>query len=391
MLRAIEALLDPTGGSPSPPPGDGLLRFYWHFIRQARGPVTALFAAGLLVAALDTTIPLFIGRVVGFVSTYQPGELFARMGFSLLGMAAVLLLGRPSAMLMLNLVTNQVVNPGLSNLIRWQNHWHVVRQSWTFFQNDFAGRVASRVMQTGPSLRESVVSAVNAIWYLLVYGSSAMLLLGRTDARLAVPILIWFAVYAALLRLFVPRMRDRSRAVSEVRSTLTGRVVDSYTNILTVKLFARARDEDDFVRSAVDEHTAAFRNQTRMATGWSLTLGLLNGSLIVGTGSLALWLWSAGRIPVATVATALPMAWQISNMAGWVSQNVTSLFENVGIVQDGMRSIDIPRQMPDRRTPRSCGSAAARSASIACASATAPRAACCTASTSPSRPASASA
>ncbi len=348
MLRAIEELLDPTAAQPSPPPARGLLRFYWHFLRQTRGPVAALFAAGLVVAMLDTTVPLFIGRAVGFVSAYHPGELFAEAGWQLLGMAAVLLLGRPGAMLALNLVTNQVVNPGFSNLIRWQNHWHVVRQSWTFFQNDFAGRIASRVMQTGPSLRESVVSAVNAIWYLLVYGTSAMLLLGRTDLRLAAPILVWFAAYASLLRLFVPRMRDRSRAVSEVRSTLTGRVVDSYTNILTVKLFARARDEDDFVRSAIDEHTAAFRRQTRLATAWSLTLGLLNGSLIVATGSLALWLWSTGRIPVATVATALPMAWQISNMAGWVSQNVTSLFENIGIVQDGMRSIDVPRQMPDR-------------------------------------------
>ena len=326
----------------------GLARFYWHFTRQAGGPIAALFAAGLLVALLDTTIPLFIGRVVGFVSAYQPAELFPQAGGALLAMAAVLLLGRPFAMLALNLVTNQVINPGFSNLIRWQNHWHVVRQSWNFFQNDFAGRIASRVMQTGPSLRESVVSAVNAIWYLLIYGTSAMVLLGRTDWRLAVPIAIWFAVYTSLLLLFVPRMRDRSRAVSEVRSALTGRVVDSYTNILTVKLFARARDEDTFVRSAVDEHTDAFRRQTRMATGWSLTLGLLNGSLIVGTGSIALWLWSHGRIPVATVATALPMAWQISNMAGWVSQNVTSLFENVGVVQDGMRSIDLPRSMPDR-------------------------------------------
>jgi ATP-binding cassette subfamily B multidrug efflux pump len=348
MIRAIEALLDPTGADPLPPPASGLARFYWHFVRQTRGPILALFAAGLLVALLDTTIPLFIGRVVGFVSAYAPDQLFAAAGRPLLGMGAVLLLARPFAMLALNLVTNQVVNPGLSNLIRWQNHWHVVRQGWAFFQNDFAGRISSRVMQTGPAMRESIVSAVNAIWYLLVYGSGAMLLLGGTDWRLGAPIVLWFVVYASLLRLFVPRMRDRSRAVSEARSTLTGRVVDSYTNILTVKLFARARDEDDFVRASMDDHTAAFRRQTRMATGWSLTLGLLNGALIVGTGALALSLWSRGRIPVATVATALPMAWQISNMAGWVSQNVTTLFENVGIVQDGMRSIDLPRTMADR-------------------------------------------
>ncbi len=348
MIRAIEALLDPTGADPQPPPSSGLMRFYWHFVRQTRGPILALFATGLLVAMLDTSIPLFIGRVVGFVSTYRQDDLFGQVEWPLLGMGAVLLLGRPLAMCALNLVTNQVINPGMSNLIRWQNHWHVVRQGWTFFQNDFAGRIASRVMQTGPSMRESIVSAVNAIWYLLVYGTGAMLLLGHTDWRLGVPIVLWFIAYASLLRVFVPRMRDRSRAVSEARSTLTGRVVDSYTNILTVKLFARARDEDDFVRASVEDHTAAFRRQTRMATGWSLTLGLLNGSLMVGTGGLALWLWSRGAIPVSIVATALPMAWQISNMAGWVSQNVTTLFENIGIVQDGMRSIDLPRTMPDR-------------------------------------------
>ena len=125
-------------------------------------------------------------------------------------------------------------------MIRWQNHWHVVRQSWTFFQNDFAGRIANRVLQTGPALRESLVMAFDAAWYILVYGASALILLGRLDWRLMLPMLLWFACYAAMLRYFVPRLRDRSRRVSEMRSTLTGRVVDSYTNILTVKLFARA-------------------------------------------------------------------------------------------------------------------------------------------------------
>ena len=136
-------------------------------------------------------------------------------------------------------------------------------------------------------------------------------------------------------------MRDRSRAMSEVRSTLTGRVVDSYTNILTVKLFARARDEDDFVREAIDEHTDAFRRQLRMTTLFGVTLALMNASLVVGTGAIAIWLWIAGRIAVGAVAMALPLAWQIANMAGWVAQNVTAIFENVGVVQDGMRSIAV--------------------------------------------------
>ena len=347
MFRWFESLLEPTAGTPSEPPEGSLGQFYWHFVRQVRGPIAALFATGLVVAILDVTIPVFIGRVVKLVSTLRPDRLFAVAGPELAGMAAVLLLARPIAVFAQNIVTNQVINPSVSNLIRWQNHWHVVRQSWTFFQNDFAGRIANRVMQTGPALRESIVAGTTAVWYILVYGSGAIALLSVTDWRLAVPIIVWFAGYGALLASFVPRMRERSRAVSEARSTLTGRVVDSYTNILTVKLFARAQDEDRFVGEALDAHTDRFRGQTRLASGFVLSLVTLNAAMVVGTGLAAILLFRADAIGVGTVATALPLAWQIANMAGWVAGNVSSIFENVGVVQDGMRSIAVARQMPD--------------------------------------------
>jgi ATP-binding cassette subfamily B multidrug efflux pump len=347
MLRWIEGLLEPTARTPSEPPNRGLGAFYWHFLRQIPWLIVALFVTGLAVAALDVTIPLFIGRVVTLVASYRPVQLLAEAGPQLLAMALVFLLGRPAALLAQYLVTNQIINPGVTNLIRWQSHWHVVRQSWTFFQNDFAGRIANRVIQTGPALRESVVSGTNAVWYILVYGGSSVALLAAMDWHLALPILGWFAAYAVLLVAFVPRLRERSRAISEARSTLTGRVVDSYTNILTVKLFARAQDEDAFVRESVDQHTTAFRHQTRLATGFTMLLALLNAALVVGTGACAVLLYRSGHIAVGAVATALPMAWQIANMAGWVASNVTSIFENVGVVQDGMRSIAVARQMPD--------------------------------------------
>jgi ATP-binding cassette subfamily B multidrug efflux pump len=347
MLRRFEALLDPTVGIPAPPPNAGLLRFYWQFISQVRGLTVALFVFGGLIAVLDTLIPAFIGRLVSLVSTHAPETLFAEQGLTLAWMAAVLMVLRPLAFVAHNVLVNQIVNPGFSNMIRWQNHWHVVRQSWTFFQNDFAGRIANRVLQTGPALRESLVMAFDAAWYILVYGSSALLLLGRLDWRLMVPLILWFAAYAAMLRYFVPRLRDRSKRVSEMRSTLTGRVVDSYTNILTVKLFARAADEDQFVRDAIDDHTVAFRDQTRMTTAYTTTLVLMNAALIVSMAGVALWQWTDGRIAIGAVATAIPLAWQLNNIAGWVARSVTSIFENIGTVQDGMRSIDVPRQMPD--------------------------------------------
>jgi ATP-binding cassette subfamily B multidrug efflux pump len=352
MFALFEKLLRPTDVPPDRPPPvmegrRGLLRFYLHFIGQVRGLLALLFVAGLIVALLDVTIPAMIGRVVTLASTVAPAVIFSEYGHELLLMAAVMLILRPSALFLRSLTTNQAINAGMTNLIRWQSHWHVVRQSWSFFQNDFAGRIANRVMQTGPSLRESVVSATNAVWYIIVYGASAVILLLRIDWRLAVPMFVWFVGYGLMLRYFVPRMRDRSRAMSEVRSALTGRIVDSYTNILTVKLFARASDEDAFVRETIDEHTATFRRQLRMTTRYVITLNVLNACLIVGTTAAALMLWRIGAIEVGTVAMALPLAWQISNMAGWVGDNVTAIFENVGVVQEGMRSIAVARQMPD--------------------------------------------
>jgi ATP-binding cassette, subfamily B, multidrug efflux pump len=347
MLRRFESLLNPTDRSPEPPPTEGLWPFYWQFIRQVRPIVAALFIFGGLIAMLDVTIPAFIGRVVGLVSTHAPDDLLRETWPQLLAMAGVMLLLRPVVLFGHVVLINQIVNPSLSNMIRWQNHWHVVRQSWTFFQNDFAGRIANRVLQTGPSLRESVVMAFDAAWYIVVYGSSALVLLASVDWRLTPPILLWFCGYAGILVYFVPRLRERSRHVSEMRSMLTGRVVDSYTNILTVKLFSRARDEDAFVRESIDLHTAAFRDQTRMISSYIVLLAVMNAILIVTTAGLAIWQWRVGRITLGSVAMVLPLAWQLTNMAGWVARNVTSIFENIGTVQDGMRSIAVERQMPD--------------------------------------------
>jgi ATP-binding cassette, subfamily B, multidrug efflux pump len=347
MFGFFERLLEPTALQPDAPPPHRLMAFYWHYARQIKGLVMALFLAGTMVALLDSTIPVFIGKVVALLTAARHGSLSQSSWREIALIGFVLLVVRPLAVMLQSLITNQAVNPGFTNLVRWQSHWHVVRQSWSFFQSDFAGRIANRVMQTGPSLRESVVSATNAIWYIVIYGSSAIWLLSSRDARLALPVLCWFTAYAIFLRIFVPRLRELSHRLSEMRSNLTGRVVDSYTNILTVKLFARPRDEDDFVQASVDAHTAAFRDQLRVLTLFGATLTLMNAALFVGTGAVAIWMWSEGRIAVGTVAMALPLVWQIVNISGWVAQNVTSIFENVGVVQDGMRSIAVPRQMPD--------------------------------------------
>jgi ATP-binding cassette subfamily B multidrug efflux pump len=348
LFAFFERLLEPTALSPDAEPPTKLWPFYWFYARQAKGLVGLLFITGSLVALLDLLVPIFIGRVVRLVTESTPEALLRDHWQELAGMAAVQLFARPIVFLSQNLLVNQALVPGLTNLIRWQNHWHVVRQSWAFFQNDFAGRIANRILQTGPSLRESVIVATSAVWYVIIYGSSAMAVLATSNARLALPVAAWFAVYIVLLRFFVPRMRERSRAVSEMRSVLTGRIVDSYTNILTVKLFARPRDEDEFIRLTVDEHTDSFRRSQRLMTTFQLILTIMNAILVVSVAATAISMWAAGRIDVGTVAMALPLTWQIVSMSGWVAQSITSIFENVGTVQDGMKSIAVPRQMQDK-------------------------------------------
>ena len=240
MFRLFEKALNPTEPPAQSQPPAGLIAFYWHFARQAKGLFAALFVAGFIVALLDSTIPVFMGRIVTLVTSSKPETLWTENWPMLLGMAVVLLLLRPLAQMAQNLVSNQAIAVNVANMIRWQSHWHVVRQSWAFFQNDFAGRIANRVMQTGPAVRESLVALITGVWYILVYGTAALILLASADRWLALPIVLWFVGYIVMLRVFVPRMRDRSKEVSEARSWLVGRIVDSYTNILTVKLFARA-------------------------------------------------------------------------------------------------------------------------------------------------------
>ena len=347
MFRLFERLLKPTEMPEHPEPPPGLIGFYWHFARQAKGLLIGLFAAGFMVALLNSMVPVFIGRVVTLITSVKPDQLINDHWQLLAGMAVVLLVLRPLALTAQNIMANQAIAANVSNMIRWQSHWHVVRQSWAFFQNDFAGRIANRVMQTGPAIRETLVALLTAIWYILVYGTAAVILLASADRWLALPILIWFAAYLVMLRIFVPRMRDRSKDMSEVRSMLTGRVVDSYTNILTVKLFARAREEDAYVRDAVDEHTGMFHASLRLNTLFGLTLSTLNAMMVTGTAALAIYLWVIGKVEVGTVAMALPLTWQIVNISGWVAWQVTNIFENIGVVQEGMMTIAKPIGLAD--------------------------------------------
>jgi ATP-binding cassette, subfamily B, multidrug efflux pump len=353
MFHFFERTLKPTAVRETAEPPAGLVAFYWHFARQAKPLFVGLFAVGFAVALIEVMIPVFIGKVVTLVTASKPEELLPTAWPWLLGMAGVLLVLRPAASTTQHLLMNQAIAANVSNRIRWQSHWHVSRQSWSFFQNDFAGRIATRVMQTGPAIRESLVSLLTAVWFILIYGTSSLILLASADRWLALPVLLWFAGYIVMLRAFVPRMQNKSKVMSEARSMLTGRIVDTYTNIVTVKLFARAKEEDGYVREAIDYHTDRFHESLRLNTLFALTLTILNSLLVTTTGAFVIVLWRYGYVGVGTVAMALPMTMQIISASGWVAWQITDIFENIGVVQEGMLTIARPHALidkPDART-----------------------------------------
>ncbi|HXW42828.1 MAG TPA: ABC transporter ATP-binding protein [Xanthobacteraceae bacterium] len=347
MFALFERFLTPTAAPEQPEPPPGLIAFLWHFARQAKWLFAALFVVELCVALSDSAVPWFMGRVVTMV-TQTPPDRFLELGWPwLLGMAIVVVIVRPAVALTRYLITNQAIAAPFTGLVRWQSHWHVVRQSWAFFQNDFAGRISNRVMQTGPSVRSTLTATITTVWYILVYGVSAVALTAAADRWLAAPLLLWFSGYACLLFYFVPHMRERSKVSSVARSTLMGRIVDSYTNILTVKLFARARDEDQYVRDAVDRHVDLFKASQRLLTVFGALLDALNALLIAGSGALALLLWRYGAVEVGAIAMVLPLTLQLTNMSRQIAVRITDIFEDIGVVQEGMLTIAQPLQLPD--------------------------------------------
>ena len=348
MFKYLHSRIRATSSTGPGVPPPGLLAFYWHFVRQTKAWYALMFATSLAVALIDTVIPVFIGRLVSLMQAADRHAALAQQSAMLIAMALLILVVRPLATFADVAIRQNVLIPGATSLIRWQSHWQVIRQGVSFFHNDFAGRLANRVMQTANALRESVMSAIRAVWYIAVYGVSALALMSASDWRLGLPTLAWFAGYILFLRHFVPRLRDLAKASSEVRSLVMARIVDSYTNILTVKLFARLADEDAYVREAIDEHQAAIGAHMQLISQFMFWLSAMNAALLTGTAAVGIALWVQGTVSAGVVAMVLPLAWQIANVAGWVSWEVAGIFENIGVVQEGMQSIAVPHAGLDR-------------------------------------------
>ncbi len=348
MFGYFENFILPTARDTPGNPPEGLIAFYWFFVRQAKWLFVALFFASILVAVVDSAIPVFMGRLVKLVTSTAPEALFSQGETVIYWLIGLVLVIKPVVMTLQSLILNQAIAPGMTNMVRWQSHWHVVRQTLSFFQNDFAGRIGSRVLEIGHTLRGSVVSLISVVWYLAALGITTAFFLAAANGLLVIPVALWTVAYALFLAVTVPKIREGSRKVAYARSDMVGRIVDSYTNILTVKLFARPEEEDSFVRESVDLHTSRMIPHHRMLTIFGVGLSCLSGALIAGSTLMALHLWQSGLIGIDVVAMVLPMTLQISATSGRVAYEITQISEQVGTVMESMETIAKPIGLVDQ-------------------------------------------
>ena len=316
MLRFFETSIDPFREHDESTPPTSLIGYYGRYCRQVWPFLAALMTVSLIVSLIEVTILRFIGALVDTLRSTTPDEVLRTHGGEFLAMALLILIGRPLASFTHDLIVQQAIAPGMTNLIRWQTHRYVLRQSVAYFANDFAGRIASNIVQAAASLRDSVVQIIDALWFVAVFAFSALFIFARTDWRLACPLVLWILIYVSSLSYFVPRIRRRSEALAHMRATVTGRVVDSYTNIQTVKLFAHLEREDEHARDALADHTAAFHRQTRLITFLNLTVSVSNSILLVSVGVIAVWLWAQSAVSLGDIAVATGLALRVALMSG---------------------------------------------------------------------------
>ena len=347
MFRFFENLIDPyvEYEQEDRPPQD-----FWSFFKGYSQPFKKVFALtafmSIVVAAIEVGLIYYMGRIVD-VLEQGPEEMWARHGTELIIVALFIVFLRPVFQAFDVALINNAIMPNFGTLIRWRAHRQVLRQSVGWFENDFAGRIANRIMQTPPAAGEVVFQAFDAISFSLAYLIGAAILLTNADPRLLIPLVMWFAVYLVLSRWAIRRIGPASKAASDARSAVTGRVVDAYTNIHSVKMFAHHDREELYAKEAIEEARRTFQIEQRIFTKMDFSLVLLNGLLIVGVVGWALALWVQGEASVGTVAAAATLTLRLNSMTAWIMWALSAFFRQLGVVAEGMETIAQPITLVD--------------------------------------------
>ena len=348
MYRWFESLLNPFPPEEPVEPPKTLVAFCMHYTKGSWPLIIISAILTAVIALTEVWMFGFLGNVVDWLSAHDRETFLQIEGWRLAGMALVVLVLLPSVVLFNSWLNHQALFGNFPMRIRWQVHRYLLKQSMTFYQDEFAGRIATKLMQTALAVRECVIKLIDVLNYVIVYFIGVLWLVGSADWRLAVPLVVWLGAYLVLLRYYIPRLGKVSEQQADARSVMTGRVVDSYANIQTVKLFSHAQREASFAKEGMEDFLGTVHRMMRLVTGLYGTLYFLNSVLLASVAAIAIWLWLGAAISIGAVAVALGLVLRLWGMSQWIMWEVSALFENIGTVQDGIRSISMPRLVEDR-------------------------------------------
>ncbi|WP_454746531.1 ABC transporter ATP-binding protein [Ciceribacter selenitireducens] len=347
MFSWFENRLNPYPPEAPVLPPKGLVAFCWHYTKPAAPWLLLLGLCSMLIAVGEVLLYQFLGNIVDWLSVADRATFLETEKGRLIWMAALLLVGLPVVGFIHTLTMHQVLAGNFPMIARWQMHRFLLRHSMTFFANEFAGRVSTKVMQTSLAVREAVMKIIDVFVYAISFFVSMLALVFAADWRLVAPLIIWIVVYTLILTFFVPRLRRLSSEQADARSMMTGRIVDSYTNIATVKLFSHAGREEAYAKDGMNAFLDTVHRQMRQITLLNVFVDINNAIVLFAISGLSIWFWLGGTVSVGAIAVAIGLAMRINGMSQWIMWEVSALFENIGTVYDGMGMMTKPHDIVD--------------------------------------------
>ncbi|RYV02144.1 multidrug ABC transporter ATP-binding protein [Shewanella sp. OPT22] len=347
MFKLFESWVKPLSNNEASRPPNGLYAFCRHYTKGYELPLVFMSVLTASVAILEVSLFGFMGQLVDWLVEKNPETLFEEEGSKLLLMAVLTVVVIPVLSLLHGLVVYQGLMGNHPMSVRWLAHRYLLKQSVSFYQDDFAGRVATKVMQTSLAVRETVGKLLDVLMYIVVYFTAMLVMIASADWRLLIPMLVWLVCYIAIQLHFVPKLKRVSTEQANARSTMTGRIVDSYTNIATVKLFAHTDNEAEYAKSSMSEFLKTVYRQMRLVTCINVSVQTINYLLAFFIAAISIWLWTDSAISVGAIAIAVSLALRLNGMSQWIMWEVSSLFENIGTVTDGMNTLTKPIDIED--------------------------------------------
>ncbi len=347
MFSFFERLIQPFPPKEPEQPPANFFAFCRHYTYGVTPYLLIMAVLTGIIALLEVSLFGFLGQLVDWLATKNPETLFNEEKNKLLWMAFIVLVALPLTVLAHSFIIHQTLLGNYPMIIRWQAHRYLLGQSLSFYQNEFAGRVATKVMQTSLAVREAVMKVLDVLLYVAVYFGGMIAVVATSDFRLTTPLLVWLVAYITLLRIFLPKLKKISARQADARSEMTGRIVDSYTNFSTVKLFSHSRREAAYAKESMQHFLDTVHPQMRLVTKFHVLVWVINSLLVFSIGALSISLWSAGAVTPGAIAVAIGLALRLNGMSQWIMWEVSSLFENIGVVSDGINTLSRPQSITD--------------------------------------------